>query len=61
MDVVSPEAYTSPEAGVLTRLFTRLVVDALNMHVYNAEIAGEDLRLVRRENIPTRTASDWSA
>jgi secreted Zn-dependent insulinase-like peptidase len=25
---------------VLTKLFTKMLVDALNMHVYNAEIAG---------------------
>ena len=35
-----PEAYTSPEAAVLTRLLTLLVDDHLNEVAYEAEIAG---------------------
>ncbi|EIE20423.1 hypothetical protein COCSUDRAFT_30601 [Coccomyxa subellipsoidea C-169] len=35
-----PEAYTSPEAGVLTRLYVKLLSDYLNEIAYDAELAG---------------------
>ncbi|BDA50691.1 Insulin-degrading enzyme [Coccomyxa sp. Obi] len=35
-----PEAYTSPEAAVLTRLFVKLLSDYLNEIAYDAELAG---------------------
>eukprot|EP00899_Mesostigma_viride_P018660 jgi/Mesvir1/26796/Mv20563-RA.1 len=40
MDFVAPDAVASPEASVLSRLFTKLVVDYLNETAYSAEIAG---------------------
>ena len=36
----SPEAYSSPENAVCTRLFVRLLEDALNEVAYEAELAG---------------------
>jgi Middle or third domain of peptidase_M16 len=35
-----PAAYTSPEAAVLTKLFARLLADALNELAYPASLAG---------------------
>lgn len=40
LDFTSPSAYSSPETAVLTRIFTKLLVDYLNEHAYYAEIAG---------------------
>ena len=40
VDVESPAAYASPEAAVLTRLFTSLVTDYLNELAYPADLAG---------------------
>lgn len=34
------QAYTSPEAAVLTRLFVKLLNDYLNETAYDAELAG---------------------
>lgn len=36
----APAAYTSPEAAVLTKLFVRLLADALNEVAYPASLAG---------------------
>ncbi len=36
----SPAAYSSPEASVLTRLFTKLFSDYLNELSYPADLAG---------------------
>jgi secreted Zn-dependent insulinase-like peptidase len=41
-----PAAYTSPEAAVLTKLFARLLADALNELAYPASLAGADLQPV---------------
>ncbi len=38
--VQCPETYVSPENVVLTRMFTKLLVDYLNEVVYPAELAG---------------------
>eukprot|EP00271_Cylindrocystis_brebissonii_P018956 TRINITY_DN5550_c0_g1_i1.p1 TRINITY_DN5550_c0_g1~~TRINITY_DN5550_c0_g1_i1.p1 ORF type:complete len:1062 (+),score=215.89 TRINITY_DN5550_c0_g1_i1:412-3597(+) len=40
LDFACPPAYASPEAAVLTRLFTKLLVDDINEYAYYAEIAG---------------------
>lgn len=34
------QAYVNPEAGVLTRLFVKLLSDYLNEVAYDAELAG---------------------
>ena len=34
------QAYTSPEAAVLTRLYVKLLNDYLNETAYDAELAG---------------------
>lgn len=36
----SPAAYADPEAAVLTKLFVRLLADALNEIAYPASLAG---------------------
>ena len=41
----SPLAYQDPTSTLLTSLFTRLLVDALNDYAYNAEIAGIQYRI----------------
>ena len=43
--LVSPVAYTSPRAAVLTELFRLLVRDELNEYVYFAELAGLSYQL----------------
>jgi insulysin len=40
LSFISPEAYTTPEAAVLTSLFTLLLTDYLNEVSYEAELAG---------------------
>ncbi|XP_050230327.1 insulin-degrading enzyme-like 1, peroxisomal [Mercurialis annua] len=40
IDFNCPHAKSSPEAEVLTTMFTRLVKDYLNEHAYNARVAG---------------------
>mmetsp|Transcript_10931 Transcript_10931/g.29980 ORF Transcript_10931/g.29980 Transcript_10931/m.29980 type:complete len:1056 (-) Transcript_10931:352-3519(-) len=40
VDFQAPEAYASPEAAVCTRLFVKLVADALNELAYPADLAG---------------------
>ena len=40
VDVESPAAYSSPEASVLARLFTKLLTDYLNELAYPADLAG---------------------
>lgn len=37
----APAAYVSPEAAVLTKLFARLLADALNELAYPASLAGD--------------------
>ena len=41
LDIQSPAAYASPEASVLTHIFTKLLSDALNEVSYPAELAGK--------------------
>ncbi|KAF5840753.1 Metalloenzyme, LuxS/M16 peptidase-like protein [Dunaliella salina] len=40
IDFQTPEAYASPEAAVCTRLYVKLVADALNELAYPADLAG---------------------
>lgn len=40
LDIESPAAYSSPEASVLTRIFTKLLNDSLNELAYPADLAG---------------------
>eukprot|EP00897_Mesotaenium_endlicherianum_P007056 jgi/Mesen1/6379/ME000329S05544 len=40
LDLLSPAAYSTPEAAVLTRLFAKLLRDDLNEFAYLAEVAG---------------------
>ncbi|KAG0570443.1 hypothetical protein KC19_6G162300 [Ceratodon purpureus] len=41
-----PESYYSPEASVLTRIFTKLLVDYLNEYAYYAQVAGLNYSIV---------------
>ncbi|KAL2641367.1 hypothetical protein R1flu_008954 [Riccia fluitans] len=41
-----PESYYSPEASILTRIFTKLLVDYLNAYAYYAEVAGLSYKVV---------------
>lgn len=40
LDFQCPEAYSSPDRAVMTRLYVKLIVDSLNELVYPAELAG---------------------
>ena len=40
MDFQAPEAYASPEAAVMTRLFVKLLTHHLSEVSYDAELAG---------------------
>ncbi|GBG72511.1 hypothetical protein CBR_g12082 [Chara braunii] len=40
IDFMCPESYTSPENSILTRIFTKLLIDYLNEYAYYAEVAG---------------------
>ncbi|GLI63485.1 hypothetical protein VaNZ11_006466 [Volvox africanus] len=50
LDVQSPEAYTSPRAAVMTRLFTKLMLDYLNEVAYPAQQAGLDYNLLNTQS-----------
>ncbi|KAG2487100.1 hypothetical protein HYH03_014213 [Edaphochlamys debaryana] len=50
LDVQSPEAYTSPRAAVLTRLFVKLMLDYLNEVAYPAQQAGLDYNLLNTQS-----------
>ncbi|KAG0627873.1 hypothetical protein M758_2G234700 [Ceratodon purpureus] len=41
-----PESHFSPEASVLTRIFTKLLVDYLNEYAYYAQVAGLNYSIV---------------
>lgn len=41
-----PESFYSPEASVLTRIFTKLLVDYLNEYAYYAQVAGLNYSIV---------------
>ncbi|KAL3678034.1 hypothetical protein R1sor_020990 [Riccia sorocarpa] len=41
-----PESNYSPEASILTRIFTKLLVDYLNAYAYYAEVAGLSYKVV---------------
>ena len=40
LDFQCPEAYSSPDQAVMTRLFTSLIEDELSELSYDAELAG---------------------
>ncbi|PNW78182.1 hypothetical protein CHLRE_09g386113v5 [Chlamydomonas reinhardtii] len=50
LDIQSPEAYSSPRAAVLTRLFVKLVLDYLNEVAYPAQQAGLDYNLLNTQS-----------
>ncbi|EFJ46374.1 hypothetical protein VOLCADRAFT_105585 [Volvox carteri f. nagariensis] len=50
LDVMSPEAYGSPRAAVMTRMFTKLMLDYLNEVAYPAQQAGLDYNLINTQS-----------
>ncbi|GLC45843.1 hypothetical protein PLESTM_001791300 [Pleodorina starrii] len=50
LDVQTPEAYTSPRAVVMTRMFTKLMLDYLNEVAYPAQQAGLDYNLLNTQS-----------
>ncbi|GFR51999.1 hypothetical protein Agub_g14534, partial [Astrephomene gubernaculifera] len=50
LNIYSPEAYASPRAAVMTRLFTKLMLDYLNEVAYPAQQAGLDYNLLNTQS-----------
>ncbi|PNH06715.1 Zinc-metallopeptidase, peroxisomal [Tetrabaena socialis] len=50
LDVQSPEAYSSPRAAVMTRLFVKLMLDYLNEMAYPAQQAGLGYNIVNTQS-----------
>ena len=64
LNIESPAAYSSPEASVLTRIFTKLLNDSLNELAYPADLAGVpqtwDVRVSAAFTCPCRSAPLYS-